>query len=108
MLNQEDDLDLLLSLQDRVLETPPGSPSAPQPSSPGKSRFFFFLIFCCCFLVSVAKFLNFLIQMLVSTLLDQKFNLGVPQFSLICTFPYYLFIGFCVSVAMFLNFLWIG
>nr|POE54049.1 protein mcm10 like [Quercus suber] len=35
MLNQEDDLDLLLSLQDRVLETPPGSPSAPQPSSPG-------------------------------------------------------------------------
>ena len=41
MLNQEDDLDLLLSLQDRVLETPPGSPSAPQPSSPGKSLFFF-------------------------------------------------------------------
>ena len=42
MLNQEDDLDLLLSLQDRVLETPPGSPSAPQPSSPGKSLFIYF------------------------------------------------------------------
>ena len=45
MLNQEDDLDLLLSLQDRVLETPPGSPSAPQPSSPGKSLFFFYKFF---------------------------------------------------------------
>ncbi|KAI4297764.1 hypothetical protein L6164_037632 [Bauhinia variegata] len=32
MSNHEDDLDLLLSLQDRVLETPPGSPS---PHSPG-------------------------------------------------------------------------
>uniref|UniRef100_A0A2N9ISX9 MCM10 OB-fold domain-containing protein n=1 Tax=Fagus sylvatica TaxID=28930 RepID=A0A2N9ISX9_FAGSY len=35
MSNHQDDLDLLLSLQDRVLETPPGSPSAPHPSSPG-------------------------------------------------------------------------
>ncbi|KAE8008753.1 hypothetical protein FH972_005236 [Carpinus fangiana] len=32
MLNHQDDLDLLLSLQERVLETPPGSPS---PHSPG-------------------------------------------------------------------------
>lgn len=54
MLNQEDDLDLLLSLQDRVLETPPGSPSAPQTSSPGKSLFKKKKIVV--FLVSVAKF----------------------------------------------------
>lgn len=31
MENQQDDLDLLLSLDDRVLETPPGSPSAAAP-----------------------------------------------------------------------------
>ena len=29
MATKADDLDLLLSLQDRVLETPPASPSAP-------------------------------------------------------------------------------
>lgn len=32
---QQDDLDLLLSLQDRVLETPPSSPSSSHPRSPG-------------------------------------------------------------------------
>ncbi|XWS55088.1 hypothetical protein CRYUN_Cryun10bG0145500 [Craigia yunnanensis] len=35
MTNHEDDLDLLLSLQDRVLETPPASPSNPHSHSPG-------------------------------------------------------------------------
>ncbi|KAL7237024.1 hypothetical protein ACSBR1_020163 [Camellia fascicularis] len=35
MTNHQDDLDLLLSLQDRVLETPPASPSALHPQSPG-------------------------------------------------------------------------
>lgn len=34
-LNHEEDLDLLLSLQDRVLETPPNSPSPSD--SPGTS-----------------------------------------------------------------------
>ncbi|XP_022763056.1 protein MCM10 homolog [Durio zibethinus] len=35
MTSHEDDLDLLLSLQDRVLETPPASPSNPRSRSPG-------------------------------------------------------------------------
>ncbi|KAL5561197.1 hypothetical protein UlMin_030944 [Ulmus minor] len=35
MSNHQDDLELLLSLQDRVLETPPGSPSTSPPHSPG-------------------------------------------------------------------------
>ncbi|XVF00876.1 hypothetical protein REPUB_Repub04eG0039600 [Reevesia pubescens] len=35
MTSHEDDLDLLLSLQDRVLETPPPSPSNPRSPSPG-------------------------------------------------------------------------
>ncbi|XP_050235366.1 uncharacterized protein LOC126683496 [Mercurialis annua] len=35
MSSDQDDLDLLLSLQDRVLETPPGSPSNPHPTSSG-------------------------------------------------------------------------
>ncbi|GMI88070.1 minichromosome maintenance 10 [Hibiscus trionum] len=35
MTSHEDDLDLLLSLQDRVLETPPASPSNPHSHSPG-------------------------------------------------------------------------
>ncbi|GLT42925.1 hypothetical protein SLA2020_169020 [Shorea laevis] len=35
MSNHQDDLDLLLSLQDRVLETPPSSPSKPHSYSPG-------------------------------------------------------------------------
>ncbi|KAF3434706.1 hypothetical protein FNV43_RR21791 [Rhamnella rubrinervis] len=35
MSNRQDDLDLLLSLQDRVLETPPGSPSTIRSHSPG-------------------------------------------------------------------------
>ncbi|XP_052192125.1 uncharacterized protein LOC127801235 isoform X2 [Diospyros lotus] len=35
MANHQDDLDLLLSLQDRVLETPPASPSALHSPSPG-------------------------------------------------------------------------
>ncbi|XP_059651159.1 uncharacterized protein LOC132298832 [Cornus florida] len=35
MTNHEDDLDLLLSLQDRVLETPPASPSTFHSQSPG-------------------------------------------------------------------------
>ncbi|XVF67928.1 hypothetical protein PTKIN_Ptkin10aG0161800 [Pterospermum kingtungense] len=35
MTSHEDDLDLLLSLQDRVLETPPASPSNPHSYSPG-------------------------------------------------------------------------
>ncbi|GAB4853177.1 hypothetical protein Ancab_017364 [Ancistrocladus abbreviatus] len=35
MPNNQDDLDLLLSLQDRVLETPPSSPSYSHPHSPG-------------------------------------------------------------------------
>ncbi|KAJ7967161.1 protein MCM10-like [Quillaja saponaria] len=35
MSNHKDDLDLLLSLQDRVLETPPGSPSVLGSHSPG-------------------------------------------------------------------------
>ncbi|PSS29521.1 hypothetical protein CEY00_Acc07137 [Actinidia chinensis var. chinensis] len=35
MANHEDDLDLLLSLQDRVLETPPASPSTFHSKSPG-------------------------------------------------------------------------
>ncbi|PPD96340.1 hypothetical protein GOBAR_DD06628 [Gossypium barbadense] len=35
MTSHEDDLDLLLSLQERVLETPPASPSSPHSQSPG-------------------------------------------------------------------------
>lgn len=35
MSNYQEDLDLLLSLQDRVLETPPGSPTNLHPHSPG-------------------------------------------------------------------------
>ncbi|XP_017970260.1 PREDICTED: protein MCM10 homolog isoform X1 [Theobroma cacao] len=35
MASHEDDLGLLLSLQDRVLETPPASPSSPHSHSPG-------------------------------------------------------------------------
>ncbi|KAH9655183.1 zf-primase domain-containing protein [Citrus sinensis] len=35
MSNHQEDLSLLLSLQDKVLETPPGSPSNPGSSSPG-------------------------------------------------------------------------
>ncbi|KAE8690679.1 Minichromosome maintenance 10 isoform 2 [Hibiscus syriacus] len=35
MTSREDDLDLLLSLQERVLETPPPSPSNPHSHSPG-------------------------------------------------------------------------
>jgi len=33
--SHQEDLDLLLSLQDRVLETPPGSPSNHHSLSPG-------------------------------------------------------------------------
>lgn len=40
MSTKADDLDLLLSLQDRVLETPPASPSAP-PSGMSQSLFIF-------------------------------------------------------------------
>lgn len=35
MSSHQEDLSLLLSLQDKVLETPPGSPSNPRSSSPG-------------------------------------------------------------------------
>lgn len=44
-LNHDEDLDLLLSLQDRVLETPPNSPSPSD--SPGTSslKVDFFIIF---------------------------------------------------------------
>lgn len=35
MANEEDDLDLLLSLHDRVLETPPGTPPGTPPHTSG-------------------------------------------------------------------------
>lgn len=38
MSNHQEDLSLLLSLQDKVLETPPGSPSNPGSSSPGNTK----------------------------------------------------------------------
>lgn len=87
MLNQEDDLDLLLSLQDRVLETPPGSPSAPQTSSPGKSLFKKKKKNCCLFGFSSKVSYNVLIQMLVSTLLTENSIWVSLSFLLDALFP---------------------
>lgn len=38
MSSHQEDLSLLLSLQDKVLETPPGSPSNSRSSSPGSTK----------------------------------------------------------------------
>lgn len=53
MENDQEDLDLLLSLDDRVLETPPGSPSA----APGELLSLTFLGFC--FLKSIVRRFRF-------------------------------------------------
>lgn len=70
MSNHQEDLSLLLSLQDKFLETPPGSPSNPGSSSPGNTK-------RCVLCVS-----RFLLDTLISKWIEFKFSTLVLETSI--------------------------
>lgn len=81
MSSHQEDLDLLLSLQDRVLETPPGSPSNLHSHSPGK--FPFLLVILSTFNSHVFEFV--FLHWVIDFVLPGPFNLnlGVSYFRMI-------------------------